>query len=213
MPTPSKISSQDIYRASTARYSRSDEFENLLFVFKDNNYTELEYGQCFVEAGSVVWHYSTGADLLAIWETEVLSPSKSRVEQQEKPILWFSPNQEWEPIPQGVRLDSNGTMSVRSREATSRKFDGLVRLGLPAGSLYTWGEITKKAEFNDERTQFMKNFARMHGARPETWLGCVESVHIWDLMIEVWDGDAWECIQDPSATESSIWIDNMKAAA
>lgn len=198
---------------SKIRARRKAKFENLMFVFRDNNYESLEYGKCFVASKKIVWHYTTGEALLNIWDTEVLSPSRGHFGDDTKPVLWFSSDQDWEPVMQTVHSGANGQVLNLSKAEAGREHCGPVRLGLPSEVLRSWDDITRRAGFDETQIQVVRSLAREQGASPEGWMGCLERVSIWDLMIEVWDGESWECLQDPSTTESKLWTAIMKEAA
>lgn len=208
-----RIGSSQVYRTSGSRKHCKAEFENLLFVFRDNNYESLEYRKCFVGTEKIVWHYTTGEELLNIWDTEVLAPPSADFAGEVAPALWFSSDQDWQPITDMFRLGSKGAALSFSKAEAARVSCGLVRLGLPEAALHTWEKVARKAGFDDSQIQAVKTRAWAEGTSPDGWMGCLQAVSIWDLMIEVWDGQSWECLQDPSTSEARIWTAFMKAAA
>jgi len=212
---PSAYHNDDQRHAPLVKDSRQAEFKEMLDAFRDNNCLELDYEKCFVGSTKILWRYTTGTDLLKIWKSGLLSPSNAGF-LGAMPVLWFCDEQEWAPTVQNkIELAPMSEVVTLSREEVMHENLGLVRLGYPADGLFSWDDTVRLADFSDEQIERLKQFARAQGSSAKTWMGYGGKIALWDLMVEVWDEDYgfWECVNDPSASASEVWISAMKAAA
>lgn len=64
---------------------------------------------------TIAWHYTTGKKAALILESGELRPTNCNVPAGEKPVLWFSLRQSWEPSATKGIVDSR---TGRRRDAT-----------------------------------------------------------------------------------------------
>ena len=72
------------------------------------------------------WHYTTGQKAKMIFESGELKPTDAFIEAQEKPILWFSKNQEWEQTANKMLAGPGGTLRQLTTDETRNMGGGRV---------------------------------------------------------------------------------------
>lgn len=142
---------------------------------------------------SLVWHYSTGAGFRRIINSGRLQPATQFVDPPEKPILWFSSNQTWEPTANKLLVNPDGTASrSASKEETRELCGGLVRFGCRINRLHAWPEIASQAEMPDAVAQSLEKLALDAGSNPNDWYGTTEPIRLDEIeSIEIEAGGSW----------------------
>ena len=86
-------------------------------------------------SGKIAWHYTTGQKFEQIAETGFILPASIGVKPPERPIVWFSLNQNFELTARKGWCDVAGFVRTLSVQETREAGGGLVRLGLDASKL------------------------------------------------------------------------------
>jgi hypothetical protein len=73
-----------------------------------------------------VFHYTTGLKLRSIINTGAIKPTTARIEPHEKPVAWFSTQDQWEPTATKVPIPG-----MAGQIATAQAQGGLVRITVP----------------------------------------------------------------------------------
>jgi hypothetical protein len=76
-----------------------------------------------------VHHYTTGLKLCSIMNTGFIQPSTAHIEPVEKPVVWFSSSERWEPTATKVPVPG-----MPGQVMTAAAQNGLVRLTVPAST-------------------------------------------------------------------------------
>jgi hypothetical protein len=137
----------------------------------------------------LAWHYTTGQNFQMIVESGELLPTASFIAKGEKPILWFSQDQDWEPTACKGWIDpATGTRRTLTRWETFEKAGGLVRFGLPTARLIAWPEIARLARMPKKQADALVAVGLKQGAIPMRWMGTLDSIgrDEW-YAIDVWD--------------------------
>ena len=92
----------------------------------------------------LAWHYTTGEKFKAIVTSGYLKPTGILVKPPERPVLWFSLNQQFEPTARKAAIEG-GAYRVLSVEETGRHCGGLVRFGLSPRKLLTGDKLRTRA--------------------------------------------------------------------
>jgi hypothetical protein len=74
----------------------------------------------------VVYHYTTGLKLKQIINSGHIRPTIARIEPYEKPVAWFSTQDQWEPTATKVPIHG-----MAGQIATAHAQGGLVRITVP----------------------------------------------------------------------------------
>jgi hypothetical protein len=156
-----------------------------------NNTSETTSSNNEIVEYAYAWHYTTGIAFQSIVKSGVLLPSKKYIAKNERPVLWFSLNQDYEPTAaKGVRLD-DGRVAQGSRDTTYKFGGGLVRFGYAAKRLIPWRDLKKKARIPIRVVDGLERVGRKMQAHPGDWLGSFRAISISELVIDVWDGASW----------------------
>ena len=75
-------------------------------------------------AETLLWHYTTGQGFIGVIDAGVIRPATARVAADERPIVWFSSNQEWEPTSTKIYVAHDGQARRLSKEELRVKATG-----------------------------------------------------------------------------------------
>src|SRR5690242_12554077 len=92
----------------------------------------------------LAWHYTTGENFRLIVESGFLLPTAVGIGKHEKPVLWFSVAEFWEPTAAKMMLQ-NGQMVNMGMEGTYKHGGGLARFGVAVSKLVPWPKLARKA--------------------------------------------------------------------
>ena len=73
-----------------------------------------------------VFHFTTGAKLLSIINSGCIRPTTSKIEPNEKPVAWFSTQDQWEPTATKAPIPG-----MQGQIETAKAQGGLVRITVP----------------------------------------------------------------------------------
>ena len=73
-----------------------------------------------------VFHYSTGLKLRSIINSGAIKPTTAKIEPHEKPVAWFSTQEQWEPT--ATKVPTPGKLG---QLITAKSQSGLVRITVP----------------------------------------------------------------------------------
>jgi hypothetical protein len=114
------------------------------------------------------WHYTTGEKFIQIIESGYLQPTSIGVSYQEKPILWFSTHEFWEPTACKAII-TNGERITLSMDETRELGGGLVRFGVYLNQLQPWDKLKKKARIPIDTAKSLELVAVKQCAKPSQW--------------------------------------------
>ena len=126
----------------------------------------------------LVWHYTTGEKFVAICESGVLMQTSVGLPKNEKPVLWFSKNQNWEPTANKICLSQDGKMIPLDQNGTAKKGNGLVRFGLKKKNVLHWPALIKAARISKTTVHSLEAAGIKQRANPTDWCGLLESVQV-----------------------------------
>ena len=147
-----------------------------------------------------LYHYTTGHKLAAIAAAGHLIPSPAPARfPDERGVLWFSANEEWEPTATKPIATHPGQAPIRSLPALMAAV-GLFRFVWQADTaepqmmpmkwrMTRWPFIALDANISADERQRMGTAGRMMGAQPTDWYGRVDPLEIDDLGFEVMAAD------------------------
>ena len=137
-----------------------------------------------------LWYYTTARELN---EIIISGELKAAAIAKEKPAVWFSANQQWEPIANMPWRDPRGLPRRLSKDQTFVLGGGLARIGVaPEVAPHDWKAFKQLSGISSKTAKEVYNTAVQSGSRPGQWFASFQSVprRKW-LAIEVLDGDAW----------------------
>lgn len=129
------------------------------------------------------WHYTVGAKVYHIAQSGVLRPTDSHIEKNEKPILWFSLEQDWEPTVCKGAISEDGDFITLSKKETSDSCGGLARFGMRKDRhiLIPWPKVGRKARMHSEIILRLEEVGKKQGANPKLWMGALKPIRIKDV--------------------------------
>lgn len=139
-----------------------------------------------------LWHYSPGTYVPKIFESGLLKPSNAGA-PTERPVLWFSENQVWEPTAGKLLVNKFGQV-VRSMAFTEQvERSGCVRYGIDSNDirLLGWKAAAGQAGMSRDVRRELEKKGKSLGANPMHWWGTLFSIEIDELCFEYWNGVAW----------------------
>ena len=74
----------------------------------------------------VIYHYTTGLKLRSIINSGAIKPTTAKIEPHEKPVAWFSTQDQWEPTATKVPIPG-----MQGQIETAKAQGGLVRITVP----------------------------------------------------------------------------------
>ncbi len=139
------------------------------------------------EGVAMLWYYTTAKEL-----NDILGAGELRPEAiaREKAAVWFSTNQDWEPIANMPRRESAGRLS---KDQTYVLGGGLARIGVDlATAPHDWKAFKQLSGIAPKTAKEVYNAAVQAGSRPGHWHASFEAVarSKW-LAIEILDGEVW----------------------
>lgn len=143
----------------------------------------------------LAWHYTTGEKFRAIVASGYLMPTGALVKPPERPVLWFSLNQQFEPTARKAAIDA-GVFRTLSVDETGRHCGGLVRFGLSPRKLLTGEKLRTRARIARPLWAGLCQVGIEQKADPALWFGCLDAVPVGSLAVEVMnDAGDWEQVQ------------------
>jgi hypothetical protein len=139
----------------------------------------------------LAWHYTTGHSFVKIAESGVLRPATTYTEEWEKPVLWLSYNQNWEPTASILMKKADtGELKLGTFDETHFYGGGLVRFGILLNNTgpylenskgrvgYLWPDIADEAGIAARMKKALEKTARDVGSNPKDWVGYLETIPI-----------------------------------
>jgi len=118
----------------------------------------------------------------------VIKPATAHVPDGERPIVWFSARQHWEPTASKGKI-INGVRSTMTLREMISKGDGLWRFGVLVAELQSYHQLKKSAAIAPAMARALERSARECGADPAFWYGSLEAVKV--------SGCTIQCLYDP----------------
>ena len=80
--------------------------------------------------GHIRWHYTIRVRLKDIRRDGQIQPATARVPPGEKPAIWFTTREDWEPLANKLKRGRDGSEKTCTREETECLGEGLYRIGV-----------------------------------------------------------------------------------
>lgn len=146
-------------------------------------------------SGALAWHYTTGQKFPSIVAAGYLFPSTGLLTPGERPVLWFSLRQDFEPTARKANL-VDGQLRVMSVEETFSTCGGLVRFGVKPRDLMTGEKLRTRARIPLHVWKSLVAAGRRQKADPNLWFGFLGSFPIEETVIDVMDEKGlWQRVQ------------------
>ena len=84
----------------------------------------------FGSVTDITWHYTDARQLLPLIKSKALKPTMGRSHRGERPVVWFTRADTYEPMAYPAWVDENGIRHVMaSEQEIARRANGLLRIG------------------------------------------------------------------------------------
>ncbi|AWB33939.1 hypothetical protein [Orrella marina] len=143
-----------------------------------------------------VWHYTTGDHRLkSITGLGFLIPSNVGA-PKERPLLWFSANQEYEPTAIKMVARADGSIEQLTFEQQN-ELAGCVRFGLPAADrrLMSWKRACSFARTPRVVRTAMEQTGIQCGGNPAHWFAVSELIPVNSTKAQIWDEAKWRALE------------------
>lgn len=154
-----------------------------------------------IDSDHIAWHYTTGEKFLAIVKHGFLMPATAHINVGERPVLWFSLQQHWEPTAQKASRAADGTITRLGMAGTYSRGGGLVRFGIPAEITTPWPALGKKAGIASRVMENLEHTGVLQGATPSLWCGVLAPVPVAACIVDVFDSEDGPWARVPTDSE------------
>ena len=124
----------------------------------------------FGSVTDITWHYTDARQLLPLIKSKALKPTMGRSHRGERPVVWFTRADTYEPMAYPAWLDENGIRHVMASEKEiATRANGLLRIGVAADDpclrpLSQW--TNSRRPENQNLAEEMLNVAKELGSNP-----------------------------------------------
>lgn len=139
-----------------------------------------------------VWHYTVGSCLRSIWKDGVIKPATAFVPKYERPVVWFSLSESWEPSANKGVIKNGRNRGLTTAE-TERLAGGLFRIGVSVDTApLDWQTIRRTSGMASLHADALEKIALNNGEDLDKWRGTYEPVakKLW-LAVEGFQNGAW----------------------
>ena len=126
----------------------------------------------FGSVTDITWHYTDARQLLPLIKSKALKPTMGRIHRGERPVVWFTRADTYEPMAYPAWRDENGIKRLMaSEQEIARRANGLLRIGVAADDpclrpLREWTNSRRPEHQN--LAEEMLNAAKELGSNPIT---------------------------------------------
>ena len=148
----------------------------------------------------VLWHYTKGMCMPSILREGQIRVASGQCEPNERPAVWFSANQVWEPTVYMIGF-VNGRQQIITRDEMCDLVGGLFRIGVrPDVAPHNWDDFRRLSGVSAGMASHLKKVGYEVGARISEWFVTFDPVpsEKW-VAVESWNGRAWEAAPHPEA--------------
>ena len=130
----------------------------------------------------LAWHYTISDRAKYIVESKFIYAATAGVPAGERPCIWFSLEQFWEPTANKAESSPSGHMrKLNFEEMVSL---GLWRFGLPVAMLLDWRQLKRETRMSRKVAKGLVSAARSQGSNPELWYGAMKPVPVDDCVVQ-----------------------------
>jgi hypothetical protein len=149
----------------------------------------------------LLWHYTTATKFREIARSGELRPATAYIAPGERPAVWFSTRQLWEPTAAKAFQTPDGSSRLLDMKGM-HEHAGLVRLGVTRASApYGWREFVEQSGVPKAMALAMAKAGRRMGADPGDWYVSFDPIveARW-AAIQEWTGSKWTRVERRSAS-------------
>ena len=131
------------------------------------------------------WHYTISDRAWLIFQDGLIKPATAGVRHPEKPVVWFSTQQHWEPTANKMAYTTSGELIHMSTKMMFQEVGGeLFRFGIGTHHLLPWHRLARAARIPIKVQKGLITTAREAKADPMKWYGTLKPVPVIDTIIQ-----------------------------
>jgi len=145
-----------------------------------------------MENHNMIWHYTVANRLQLIIADGMIRPATAHVPANERPIVWFSRRQDWEPTA-GPALKEDGIIRKATFAEMNYLAGGMARIGVaPETAPYNWHQLKRQSGMTSGEAHRLEKGAMKDRASTGDWRGTFDPVpkEKW-LAIELLHEEKW----------------------
>jgi CheY-like chemotaxis protein len=124
----------------------------------------------------LLWHYTVGLHIHSILADGVIRPATAYVPRDQRPVVWFSSNPNWEETANKM-IKQDGVLYALNKEETAETWGGLYRIGVLAETApHNWENLVFLSNIPPAEARALKKVADQDGADPAEWFGTFDPV-------------------------------------
>jgi hypothetical protein len=136
----------------------------------------------------LAWHYTISDRAQGIISTGQLNLATVGVRPPERPVVWFTRHQHWEPTANKLAVLRDGTMRTLTTQEMFNEIGGeLYRFGIDPARLLPWAVLKRRARISSRVQRDLLRQAKAIGSDHTLWLGSLEPIPLSDLTVQKWN--------------------------
>lgn len=141
---------------------------------------------------TLAWHYTISDRWEAIKASGAILPTKVLIERNERPAVWFTTRESYEPTACKSLQRPDGSVRELSVQDMLDMGITLYRIGVDRDELLSFLDWRRRSGCSRRMVRALIRVAHQAGSNPDTWYASFEPVHRdrWRT-VELWDGKAW----------------------
>ena len=148
----------------------------------------------------ILYHYTTGQNLVQIIESGYLIPSAAGGKPGEVPLLWFSKSKDYEPTALKMMQTAAGQFFILTPEQ-QRELVGNVRFALDTEKFHVmpWPTACKTAGISNRERKTLERVGADQGGNCKNWFATDDYLPVWMLRVEVETDHGWMPLEEAAA--------------
>lgn len=145
-----------------------------------------------------IWHYTVRDFFAGIVRDRTIKPAANFAGGQARPAVWFSTNQDWEPMAGKNLTCADGSVRLLQRDELHTIGITPIRIGVsPQVAPHTWHDYKRFSEMPAKIASNIVSLAARVNSKPSWWLATFDAVPR-DQWISVEHFDGWQWRPMPS---------------
>jgi hypothetical protein len=148
------------------------------------------------------WHYTSANHYVSIVNDGMIMPATTYVPVGERPIVWFSTEQFWEPTAAKACHRPDGTRHLLTLDGMLEQDILPIRIGVDSTvAPYRWSDLKSLSGMSSETARSLASSGKRMGANPSRWRGTFEVVRAKEWRtIDYYNGLEWVPLEWKGAT-------------
>lgn len=145
---------------------------------------------------NLVWHYTVRDFFTLIVRDRMLKPAAAYAGGKARPAVWFSTNDDWEPMAAKSLTCADGSIRLLQRDELHTIGITPIRIAVPVGiAPHTWHDFKRLGEIPPKIAGQIVSQASKLNSKPSWWLATFEPVprEQWSG-VEYYDGWQWNAM-------------------